>query len=154
MAGMIPTSPPSRFGRTLLIGGTIVAVTLAGFWANMQRHKRHQESLGRTPHYEQVMAHVNKKPVPGEPLAPVLHGTYSDIPPAFPGKDHHGGHITMSTYKQSPEYSDPESRYQVPTPQRGRNNDSGRAYTKSPDYVKNYEKTHRPGKEEETEVKM
>lgn len=32
-------------------------------------------------------------------------------------------------------------RYMVPPPQRGRNDGSGKAYTKSPDYAKNYHKT-------------
>ncbi|KAJ2914054.1 hypothetical protein MD484_g6371, partial [Candolleomyces efflorescens] len=34
-----------------------------------------------------------------------------------------------------------ERRNMVPPPQRGKKDESGRAYTKGPDYVKNYEKT-------------
>lgn len=39
----------------------------------------------------------------------------------------------------------------APPPQRAKDDGSGRAYTKSPDYVKNYEKTMRHKTKEVTE---
>ena len=76
---------------------------------------------------------------------------YSNIPPAFPGKDHYSGHSTIANYKDSPGYAEcgPAIRKMVPPPQRGKTDGSGMAYTKSPDYVQNYEKTVRPYKTRE-----
>jgi len=63
----VPPIPPSGFGRvrllmvrdkkaltpssqTFLIGGTIVAVGLGGFYMNMLRRKRIEEERGTNPH--------------------------------------------------------------------------------------------------------
>jgi hypothetical protein len=63
----VPPVPPSGFGRvrllmvrdrktltppsqTFLVGGTIVAVGLGGFYMNMLRRKRIEEERGTNPH--------------------------------------------------------------------------------------------------------
>jgi len=137
-------APPSGFGRTFLIGGTIVAAGLTGFYMNMLRNKRIQEEEGNNPHFEQVIAHASKKPAPGETL-PVLHHLDSDIPPAFPGKNHHSGHSTIKDYKQSPGYAESGEaiRFMAPPAQRVGTDGTGRVYTKAPSYVDNYGKTRR-----------
>jgi len=60
------------------------------------------------------------------------------IPP--PTKEHNAKHITIEDFKASGDH-DIFDRYQAPQPQRSKGDGSGRVYTKSPDYVKNYEKT-------------
>ena len=99
---------------------------------------------------EQFIAHVATKRAPGDAL-PVLKSRYSNIPPAFPAKEHHSGHSTLANYKDTPEYAEfgPAARHMVPQPQRGKSDGSGKAYTKSPDYVQNYGKTIRPDKTRE-----
>lgn len=79
-----------------------------------------------------------------------MHSQHSNIPPAFPGKDHRSG-STIANYKDTPEYAEcgPAARNMVPPPQRGKSDGSGMVYTKSPDYVKNYGKTSRPDKTRE-----
>lgn len=94
---------------------------------------------------EQIVGHVSKAPAPDQPL-PTLTARYSDTPPAFPAKEHVSRHTTFANYKQSPGYIEggPATRYMEPTPQRPRNDGTGRAYTKAPNYVDNYGKTARP----------
>lgn len=98
------------------------------------------------PLVEQIIAHFSKKPVPGETL-PLLRHLDTDIPPAFPGKDHRSGHSTMKDYKQSEGYAESGEavRFMAPTPQRA-GEGSGKVYTKAPNYVDNYGKTQRPTK--------
>jgi len=95
---------------------------------------------------EQIIAHFGKKPAPGETL-PLLRHLDSDIPPAFPGKEHHSGHSTMKDYKQSEGYAESGEavRFMQPTPQRA-SDVTGKVYTKAPNYVDNYGKTQRPTK--------
>jgi hypothetical protein len=102
---------------------------------------------------EQLLAHVAAKHDPGDAL-PVLISRRSNIPPAFPAKDHHSGHTTIANYKDTPEYAElgPAARNLVPPPQRGRSDGSGMVYTKSPDYVQNYGKTVRPDKTRNSEA--
>ena len=102
---------------------------------------------------EQLLAHVASKHDPGDAL-PVLISRRSNIPPAFPAKDHHSGHTTIANYKDTPEYAElgPAARNMVPPPQRGRSDGSGMVYTKSPDYVQNYGKTVRPDKTRDSEA--
>ena len=85
-----------------------------------------------------------------------VKGTMSGRPPIVTKHEHHSGHMTISAYNQAKkereasEDLDAEAgtsraehqnqRTMAPPPQRGRKQD-GRAYTKSPDYAKNYEKT-------------
>ena len=99
---------------------------------------------------EQVIAHIAAKREPGDAL-PFLNSRRSNIPPAFPGKDHHSGHSTIANYKDTPEYAEhgPAARNMVPPPQRGKSDGSGMVYTKSPKYVQNYGKTIRPDKTRE-----
>ena len=94
---------------------------------------------------EQLLAHVAAKYKPEDAL-PFLDSQRSNNPPASPGKDHHSGHFTIASYKDTPEYAEygPAARNMVPPPQRGRSDGSGNVYTKSPDYVQNYGKTIRP----------
>ncbi|KAF8965078.1 hypothetical protein BDZ97DRAFT_1659345, partial [Flammula alnicola] len=130
---------------TFLIGGTVVALGLGGFYMAMLRSKQKQQEAGLNPYYERVMGYVNQKPVQDEILRP-LPSHYSDIPPHFPTKEHHSGHVTVADYKNSPQYAEQGEtiRHMVPPPQRA-GPDGTRPYTKSPDYVSNYGKTIRPG---------
>lgn len=113
---------------------------------NMLRRKRIEEERGTNPHVEQIIAHFNKKPIPGEPL-PLLRHLDTDIPPAFPGKEHPNRH-TLKNYKQSEGYAESGEavRFMEPTPQRARSDGIEKPYTKAPDYVDNYGKTQRPTK--------
>ncbi|KAF8800604.1 hypothetical protein BYT27DRAFT_7199754 [Phlegmacium glaucopus] len=132
--------------KALLVGGTAVISGLGGLYLIMHRNKRRQEERGTNPYHEQLLAHVAKRES-GNTL-PAIHSPYSNIPPAFPGKDHRSGHSTIANYKDTPEYAEsgPAARNMVPPPQRGKSDGSGMAYTKSPEYVKNYGKTVRPDK--------
>ncbi|KAF8155807.1 hypothetical protein B0H34DRAFT_798918 [Crassisporium funariophilum] len=140
--------PSTGAGRAFLVGGSIVALGLGGFYANMIRNKANQERLATNPHHEQIIAHVSLKPIEGEALHHGANARYGDIPPAFRGKDHHSAHETITTFKNTPEYAEagPAARYMVPPPQRPQLGKPDVAYTKSPDYAKNYEKTVRPRK--------
>ncbi|KAH9478353.1 hypothetical protein JR316_0008807 [Psilocybe cubensis] len=140
-----PTVPPSGFGRTFLVGGSIVLAGLTGFYMSMLRNKHKQELMGTNPHFEQIVGHVSKAPPADQPL-PKLNATYSDVPPAYPTKEHVSRHTTFANFKDSPGYLEggPATRYMEPTPQRPKNDGTGRAYTKSPNYVDNYGKTTRP----------
>jgi hypothetical protein len=84
---------------------------------------------------------------PGHDLRAHSSGKESVNPPAFVRYDRRNGHTTIQKYKDSPEYAEygEDLRRMVPPPQRGRPED-GRAYTKAPDYVHNYNKTKRPAK--------
>lgn len=140
---------------------------LGGLYSILDRSKRRQVERGTNPYRtdfsvescfslnfypldEQLLAHVAKRES-GDVL-PVINSPYSNIPPAFPGKDHRSGHFTIANYKDTPEYAEhgPAARTMVPPPQRGKSDGSGMAYTKSPDYVQNYGKTVRPDKTRET----
>jgi len=107
-------------------------------------HTKHPSSLS----VEQIVAHVSK-PIDEDNL-PTLNARYSDIPPAVPGKEHNSGHSTFKNFKQSPAYleSGNAARRMVPPPQRAHTDGSGRAYTKSPNFVDNYNKTIRPAHKE------
>ncbi|KAJ2935401.1 hypothetical protein H1R20_g1691, partial [Candolleomyces eurysporus] len=188
---------PKNAGRTFLIGGTAVAGLLLGTFFSMSYLKKREQAAGRNPHHEQLQGAL-QRPVPNPELSELqpmkgYKAQYSDIPPAFPGHEHHSGHQTLSSLKQElresakASASNPtspsdsagtqegagrssdgeivlpgrwaqstllapsegefdqttwqERRKMVPPPQRGKKDDSGRAYTKGPDYVKNYEKT-------------
>jgi len=92
---------------------------------------------------EQVIAHVNTKPITKEDVnsLPALSQSARSlhvIPP--PTKEHNAKHITIDDFNASGVRNTYE-RYQAPQPQRPKGDGSGRVYTKSPDYVKNYEKT-------------
>ncbi|KAF9475690.1 hypothetical protein BDN70DRAFT_813616, partial [Pholiota conissans] len=117
--------------------------TLGGFYYSMLYNKKKQEEEGRNPYYEQVIAHVSKKPLNSDALQP-LQSHPSELPPAFPGKDHYSGHATRSNWKNTQGYAEhgDDIRLMETTPQR--TGAEGRPYTKSPDYVKNYGKTQRP----------
>lgn len=136
----------------------------------MRQSKRKQELAGTNPYctplsyptslplvranahncaVEQVVAGVSRDTPPGSDLHAHSSGKESVNPPAFVRHEHHNGHTTIKKYKDSPAYAEygAELRHMVPPPQRGRPEDE-RAYTKAPDYVKNYNKTKRPTKEE------
>lgn len=195
---------PKNAGRTFLIGGTAVAGILLGTFFSMSFLKKREQAAGRNPYHEQLQGAL-QRPIPKSELLSDLKpmkgskAQYSDIPPAFPGTEHHSGHQTLSSLKQElresakaasgnlPSPSDhsalstheegggnrarsldsemvlpgrwgqstrltmpseevdkvawQERRNMAPPPQRGKKDESGRAYTKGPDYVKNYEKT-------------
>ncbi|PPQ78615.1 hypothetical protein CVT25_010579 [Psilocybe cyanescens] len=141
----MPSVPPSGYGRTFLVGGSIVLAGLSGFYISMLRNKHKQQERGMNPHFEQIVGHVSKAPAADQPL-PTLNARYSDMPPAIPATEHISGHTTFANYKESPGYAEggPATRYMQPTPQRAKDDGSGRAYTKSPNYTENYGKTTRP----------
>ncbi|TFK22116.1 hypothetical protein FA15DRAFT_49981 [Coprinopsis marcescibilis] len=136
-------STGSRFGqgRTFLIGGSLVAAGLASFYINMLQKKKVEQAAHKNPYHEQVIAGISHKTERNENLQP-LNVAYSDYPPAYRRNDHYSGHMTIQDAKASPDYNS-ETRRLVPPPQRGRDDGSGKAYTKSPDYAKNYGKTSR-----------
>lgn len=83
----------------------------------------------------------------GVPFLPVARVEARATALPAPQREHHSGHATIADYKLSPGYSDAGRREQ-PTPQRAGGDGTG-VYTKSPDYVRSYEKTakFRPGGE-------
>ena len=92
---------------------------------------------------EQIIAQANTKPITKEDvnsLPALSHSVRSlrTIPP--PTKVHNAKHITIDDFYASGAH-DTHERYQAPPPQRPKGDGSGRIYTKSPDYTKNYEKT-------------
>ncbi|KAF6759448.1 hypothetical protein DFP72DRAFT_1166889 [Ephemerocybe angulata] len=159
---------PKNAGRTLLVGGTAVAAILYASWYRMKASQRNEEAKGTNPYYEQVQGSLNRKWRKADletNLKPMSgpHAAYSSNPPALPIADHHSGRMTISEFNEQRDTgmkgtasmagaqageqqqngaaaSDP-TRYMVPPPQRGRNDGSGRVYTKSPDYAMNYHKT-------------
>ncbi|KAJ3567285.1 hypothetical protein NP233_g6463 [Leucocoprinus birnbaumii] len=140
--GEVPP-PPQNIGKTIVVGSAIVAAGLSGFYINMLRNKHKQEREGTNPTYEQVIAHVNTKPLKVEDVnsLPSLHHSLRSLPMLAPTKEHNAKHITIDDWKASGDHEAVE-RYQVPPPQRSRGDGSGRVYTKSPDYARNYEKTN------------
>ncbi|KAF9530147.1 hypothetical protein CPB83DRAFT_186183 [Crepidotus variabilis] len=151
MATHFNTSLPSGpGGKGFLVVGSLVAASLGGFYASMLSSKRKQEETGTNPHHEQLLANYGRKPVPGEPASSVILARYSDNPPAHRGDYHSAyGHNTRDNYKNSPEYTEHGETllYMVPPPQRARKDGSGKAYTKSPDYVDSYDKIKRVKKQ-------
>jgi hypothetical protein len=92
---------------------------------------------------EQVIAHAGTKPITLEDATPFppKSSKLRANPMTPPVKEHNAKHITISDYKMSPHHAQVD-RYEVPTPQRARGDGSGKVYTKSPDYARNYEKTN------------
>ncbi|KAF8171501.1 hypothetical protein BJ912DRAFT_120205 [Pholiota molesta] len=132
-------------GRSVLIGGPVVLAGLLGLFLSLRHNKQKEVEAGKNPHFEQILAHVGKKPAGDEDLKP-LRSYSSDLPPNLPGDDHYSGHSTRTNWKNTQGYAEhgDDVRYMQPTPQREASDGSGRAYTKSPDYAKNYGKTQRP----------
>ncbi|KXN89347.1 hypothetical protein AN958_05845 [Leucoagaricus sp. SymC.cos] len=125
--------------QTFLAGGAIVLAGLSGFYVNMLRNKHKQERDGTNPIYEQVISHAHTKPILMEDVNAFPGSSAHALRP--PTKEHNARHISIDEYKASHDRGD-VGRYQVPPPQRSRGDGSGRVYTKSPDYARNYEKTN------------
>ncbi|KAF5310752.1 hypothetical protein D9619_008174 [Psilocybe cf. subviscida] len=144
---IIHTANMSGPGRAMAVGVPIVGAIFAGSYLSMLHSKKKQEQAGTNPYFEQVVAGVSADIPPGQDLRAHSSAKESVNPPAFIRHDHHNGHTTIRKYKESPEYAEygAELRHMVPPPQRGRPEDE-RAYTKAPDYVKNYNKTKRPAR--------
>ncbi|PPQ66810.1 hypothetical protein CVT26_009657 [Gymnopilus dilepis] len=129
-------------GRSFLIGGAAVLASLGTFYLGLSTSKRHQVADGRNPYYEYSLGYSVPKPK-ADDMLPTLRDRYSMMPPALPGKEHHPGKYTLAQYKNTEDFIESEGRlrYMVPPPQRPRSDIKDRPYTKSPDYVRNYEKT-------------
>ncbi|KAF9557633.1 hypothetical protein CPC08DRAFT_44625 [Agrocybe pediades] len=145
-AGRVPPMPSAGYGKAFLVGGSAVLAGLSGVWMMMLRNKKRQELTGTNPNFEQVIARVSK-PVDPDNL-PVRNDRYSEIPPARLRTEHNSGHSTHKNFRQSPQYLEygAAGRRMVPPPQRAATDGTGRAYTKSPAFVDNYNKTTRPPK--------
>lgn len=147
----LPLQPPMRPGqggyfRTFLIGGGITAAILSGAWMSMLWAKKRQQIAGRNPYYEHILQNSASSPSNFDNLKPLSHKSshYSMQPPAHVNHDHTKPHFTIEQAIEQAKLTGAdinEIRRMVPSPQRGRNDGSGRAYPKSPDYVDNYGKT-------------
>jgi len=93
------------------------------------------------------MAVAATKPRPGEALEVIETATFSDYPPARPGNTNYNGHFTHKNWKLGEAYAQEGNalRRMEPTPQRPRHDDPSKAYTKSPDFSKSYNKVPLPG---------
>ena len=133
--------------------------SLSTFYLGLSTSKRHQVADGRNPYCmshrystsstetdafidEYSLGYSVPKPK-ADDMLPTLRDRYSMMPPALPGKEHHPGKYTLAQYKNTEDFIESEGRlrYMVPPPQRPRSDIKDRPYTKSPDYVRNYEKT-------------
>jgi len=128
---------PLHAGRTFLVGGSIVAGTLAGTWLLMLNHKRREQAAGKNPYHEQIVARLSaKQPAPDlNELRPIFSKA-SARPPAYIRSDHFSGHMT----NKSPDWTQ-ERRFQQPAPQVAHVDRPHKAYTKGFDYKDNYDKT-------------
>ncbi|TFK38086.1 hypothetical protein BDQ12DRAFT_666312 [Crucibulum laeve] len=135
--GAIPP-PPHGYGKTFLIGGTLVAAGLSAVWLSMVRSKQNQERTGTNPSYEQLLAHVAEKPGQHLSTTPLVGGSAS--PPPIQEHDHKKRNL--DDFRSSPEYRQfgEAGRRSVPSPQRAKA-DGKSVYTKAPEYTKNYDKT-------------
>ena len=91
---------------------------------------------------EQLLALYGHKNSPDEPLKPIKGSVPSNNSPASRTNDHYNGHSTRNNYLNTlkhPELGE-SLLYMVPSPQRAKGDNSGKAYTKSPDYADSYEK--------------
>ncbi|KAF9450313.1 hypothetical protein P691DRAFT_665621 [Macrolepiota fuliginosa MF-IS2] len=138
----VMSPPPPNIGKTFFLGGVLVLGGLTTLYVSMLRSKRKQVHARTNPSYEQVLTHAGLKPIAlcdVNRLPSMAFEARSPIP--APVKEHNARHITIEDYKASHDDDGGYGRFQVPPPQRARGDGSGRVYTKSPDYVRNYEKT-------------
>ncbi|KAG5635335.1 hypothetical protein H0H81_011689 [Sphagnurus paluster] len=139
-----PKIPALGPGQTVLLGGAIVIASLGGFYLNLRRIQNKRTEQGAIPHYEYLMAHVasrsNENTFPGAAQLPISRYEHRATPLPSTLREHHSAHSTIPNFKMSPAYAEGRARYEQPTPQRPREPGSSVAYTKSPDYVKSYEK--------------
>lgn len=154
MAGMPKNTPALRrftTGQTVLFGGAIVLASFGGFYLNIRRIHNKKAAEGTLPHYEYLLAHVaSDEPGAGDP--PMTRVERRKTPVPTPQKEHRNGHSTIPDSKESAAGGGGGSRVglEQPMPQRAKEIGSSVAYTKSPDYVKSYEKhvAGKPGGEE------
>ncbi|KIL61037.1 hypothetical protein M378DRAFT_26241 [Amanita muscaria Koide BX008] len=130
------TSPPKRFGPPFIVGAALVGATLYGFWNFLARKQERKERAGAVPHYEQLLAHVGSKDADHVGQLPTSQVDRRN--PAPPTEKHDAGHATIQTAGKGNQEGDTTS---APSPQRGKNEDPTKAYTKSPAYADNYGKT-------------
>ncbi|KAK0494536.1 hypothetical protein EDD18DRAFT_347121 [Armillaria luteobubalina] len=111
----------------IAMGALVLGYT--SFYLFLDRKDRRRREEGRLALYEETIAR-SKENHGGYPL----RATAGDSsPPAAPTREHDAHHVTTD-HPQAGEYSG------QPTPQNPKTDGSGQAYTKSPDYVKSYEK--------------
>ncbi|KAF8636945.1 hypothetical protein AX17_003196 [Amanita inopinata Kibby_2008] len=134
--------PPARFGVTFVVGATLVGAGLVGFWNYLVRHQEKKEKLGTNPHYEQLLAHVGSKDFSRGGRLPTTSADRRS--PPTPTTEHNSAHSTIPQVQMAGESN--AVRERVPPPQRGKDEDPTKAYTKSPEYVESYGKTPRAQK--------
>ncbi|KAF8644901.1 hypothetical protein AX16_008185 [Volvariella volvacea WC 439] len=136
-----PEAAPGLFPKVLLGMGATAAM-FAGFWYLLRNRQDRKVATGTNPHYEQLMTkQANAKYYSLPPLASSRVETHDHALDA-PWREHNHHHTTLEQLKANADYS-LEMRYQVPPPQRGKKDEIDHAYTKSPAYADNYQKTSR-----------
>ncbi|KAF9010040.1 hypothetical protein BDQ17DRAFT_1421324 [Cyathus striatus] len=135
--GASSVPPPSHgYGRTFLIGGSIMAASLAVAWIALLRSTERQQRKGVNPIYEQLIAHVgNSRPTDAK-VMPVTR--VQSVLPAPPVRDHNHGKMTLPTFYNSDEYLNigHQARYSAPPPQRAKDELGNDAYGKSPEALR------------------
>ncbi|KAK0192966.1 hypothetical protein F5146DRAFT_1136807 [Armillaria mellea] len=119
-------------GRKAIIAMGALVLGYTSFYLFLDRKDRRRREQGRLALYEETIAR-SKENHGGYPL----HATAGrdSSPPALPTHEHDAHHVTTD-HPQAGSYRAGGQ----PTPQNPKSNGSGQAYTKSPDYVKSYEK--------------
>ncbi|KAL0960173.1 hypothetical protein HGRIS_011807 [Hohenbuehelia grisea] len=132
-----PVIPKS--GRTTIIGMTVVILGLGAFYRRLHNKEQRRMHDGSNAFHEQRLAHAGsiEKALFSRPASFVENRA---LPLGPISRENNSKHSTIKDYLASPGYSE-EGRRMQPTPQRAKKDGSGRAYTKSPDYVDSYEKT-------------
>lgn len=155
---MICDAKPLR--KTMVLGTTLVGAGFILFFANLHRRQAIKERkdianpgtiptcklpfLNRHAHPANIISagqfRLKQAGSPGNEDGSGngsrrIHTSLGTPLPA-PVREHNARHITFANY-DGPE----NERYMVPSPQRSRGDGSHRAYTKTPSYLDNYEKT-------------
>ncbi|KZP06888.1 hypothetical protein FIBSPDRAFT_939100 [Athelia psychrophila] len=133
---------PSQNAKTMVLGTTLVGAGFILFFANLHRRQAIKErkdiaNPGTIPTWQFRLKQAGS---PGNEDGSGngsrrIHTSLGTPLPA-PVREHNARHITFANY-DGPE----NERYMVPSPQRSRGDGSHRAYTKTPSYLDNYEKT-------------
>ncbi|KAK0458085.1 uncharacterized protein EV420DRAFT_1480241 [Desarmillaria tabescens] len=120
-------------GRKAIIAMGALILGYTSFYLYLDRRDRKRIEQGRLALYEETIAR-SKENHGGYPLRATATARDSS-PPALPAREHDAHHVTTD-HPQAGSYRASGQ----PTPQNPKSDGSGHAYTKSPDYVKSYEK--------------
>ncbi|PBK90162.1 hypothetical protein ARMGADRAFT_1083046 [Armillaria gallica] len=119
-------------GRKAIIAMGALVLGYSSFYLFLDRKDRKRREQGRLALYEETIAR-SKENHGGYPLRATAGRDSS--PPALPTREHDAHHITTD-HPQAGSYRAGGQ----PTPQNPKSDGSGQAYTKSPEYVRSYEK--------------